>query len=415
LDVISHLVPRHHIQPSGAVPLQATVNWALKLCKSNTAQYEIGVKAFDLIVEVYKLVNKRIEPLLKKVKEPLRTQLFDAFATVQDQKKTMARSRRGSISSSQGGMSRRGSISSAQGSRTRRGSASSADVIHFIETGVRLENTGPEVRAMGPDMFFKGTKKRMGKEEDEEEFLAGLSHLNLRAKGVAKIEGLEACRKVQVLYLYDNLIPKIENLGWLSKSLHSLYLQNNQISIMEGLDCLPRLQKLFLDGNRIQKVEGLENCPELEELHISNQKLTRGAALSFDPQSMATVAPRLAILNTANNGIQDPMPLCHLQNLRHLDISGNAINDFSSFLSVLNCCQYIGKLDMSKNPVCKQPKSRNTVITMTEYLEELDGKEVTPKERDFLRQMHVRKMKSRQGSRRGSVSSQSEQQPQFGL
>ena len=274
------------------------------------------------------------------------------------------------------------------------------------------------MKVMGREMFVKGTKKRRGRDESEEEFLASLTHLNLRNKGVAQITGLEECRKVQVLYLYDNMIPKIENLGWLSKSLHSLYLQNNQIQVMEGLDCLPRLQKLFLDGNKIQKVEGLEQCPLLDELHISNQKLPRGASLSFEPESMAHVAERLSVLNAANNGIQDPMPLCHLQMLRELDLSGNAINDLGSFLSVLNCCQYVQKLTMARNPISKQPKSRETMITMTEYLEELDGKEVTQKERGFLRAMHMRRQASREGSRagsrRGSMASASQQQQQDG-
>ena len=56
-------------------------------------------------------------------------------------------------------------------------------------------------------------------------------------------DGLSNCHALSVLYLYDNLISKIEGLAS-CRNLTHLYLQNNHISRIEGLDNLHRLSKL---------------------------------------------------------------------------------------------------------------------------------------------------------------------------
>ena len=54
---------------------------------------------------------------------------------------------------------------------------------------------------------------------------------------------LSLCRNLSVLYLYDNCIGRIENLGFAVNLTH-LYLQKNKITKIEGLDNLRRLSKL---------------------------------------------------------------------------------------------------------------------------------------------------------------------------
>jgi len=125
------------------------------------------------------------------------------------------------------------------------------------------------------------------------DFLKKLTHLKLEDKSIAKIQALEACEKVRVLYLFDNCIRRIENLSF-ARSLTHLYLQNNQITKIEGLETLGNLTKLcvprpaprprlcrsapppelgsllprltcvdrrHLDGNAINCVEGLDALP----------------------------------------------------------------------------------------------------------------------------------------------------------
>jgi len=381
LDFLMHAIRRYHIQPSGAVPLEASVKYALRLLQTRSSAEIVG-KAFDLVVEIHRLVNKRLEPMLRNVKPALHERLTQAFAALDEEAKCNNRRRR--------------SVSSAGGRSSRRGSVSSA--AHFIETGIRAE---PQIvmQKMGPDMFIRATGKRQGRDESDGDFLARLTHLVLKNKGINQIEGLESCRKVQVLYLYDNLIPRIENLAVLSKTLSHLYLQNNHIQNMSGLECLPRLTKLYLEGNEIQRIECLQHCQGLEELHISNQRLPPGLSLTFDENSLMALGRSLMVLTAANNNIVEPHELCILQNLGHLDISGNHIASLACVLGVTSNCPYLMKLDVAGNLFMKQPKVRETIIThSSDNLEELDGKEVTSKERHFLRQLHGRQRPARRAS-----------------
>lgn len=115
------------------------------------------------------------------------------------------------------------------------------------------------------------TKHR--KQETVQEFLKRLTHLHLNSKHISKIacflsefllflvinsllhfqSALDECVNLEVLYLYDNELKLIENLGPLSKLTH-LYLQDNQISAISNIGHLTKLEKLSLDRNHIFKV-----------------------------------------------------------------------------------------------------------------------------------------------------------------
>lgn len=56
-------------------------------------------------------------------------------------------------------------------------------------------------------------------------------------------------------------------------NLHSLWLNNNGIKKIEGLDNLIHLKSLALNNNSIEKIEGLDNLFNLAILNISNNKI----------------------------------------------------------------------------------------------------------------------------------------------
>jgi protein phosphatase 1 regulatory subunit 42 len=93
------------------------------------------------------------------------------------------------------------------------------------------------------------------------------------------------CRLLTVIYLYDNILTKIENLNF-AENLTHLYLQNNRLQKLENLDYCPKLQKLYLGGNQIQVLEGLDKCPYLTEIYIENQRLPEGEKLVFEPRTL---------------------------------------------------------------------------------------------------------------------------------
>ncbi|KAI9009547.1 hypothetical protein BC832DRAFT_373159 [Gaertneriomyces semiglobifer] len=69
------------------------------------------------------------------------------------------------------------------------------------------------------------------------------------------------------LHQYD--IEKIESLDRYCKDLEILFLQNNQISKIENLHKLKKLKYLQLALNNIRKLENLEGCESLEKLDLT--------------------------------------------------------------------------------------------------------------------------------------------------
>ncbi|KAI8590370.1 hypothetical protein BDZ88DRAFT_108443 [Geranomyces variabilis] len=73
--------------------------------------------------------------------------------------------------------------------------------------------------------------------------------------------------KEVTLHQYD--IEKIENLDVYCRHLEILFLQNNQISKIENLNKLKELKYLQLALNNISKIENLERCESLEKLDLT--------------------------------------------------------------------------------------------------------------------------------------------------
>ncbi|NWI33397.1 LRC46 protein, partial [Sula dactylatra] len=55
--------------------------------------------------------------------------------------------------------------------------------------------------------------------------------------------------------------------------IHSLYLQQNQIERIENLGCFPNLRFLSLAGNRIRRVENLQSLQHLRVLDLSHNQI----------------------------------------------------------------------------------------------------------------------------------------------
>lgn len=115
---------------------------------------------------------------------------------------------------------------------------------------------------------------------------------------------------LSVLYLQNNLIFKIDNLGG-APTIKQLYLQGfikinydnivyfyslidmhlycntgNLITKLENLESLIHLEKLYIGHNKISVLEGLEHNLLLKELHIQRQILNPGSSMCFDPRTM---------------------------------------------------------------------------------------------------------------------------------
>ena len=103
----------------------------------------------------------------------------------------------------------------------------------------------------------KTMKKKLTKEYDTE-----TDSVFFTKSGVLIKENLE------VLYLSNNLITKIENLN---ENLKELGLRDNQIEVIENLN--ENLEGLYLSYNQIKVIENLNE--NLEVLHLSNNLITK--------------------------------------------------------------------------------------------------------------------------------------------
>lgn len=164
---------------------------------------------------------------------------------------------------------------------------------------------------------------------------------------------------LQVLYLYDNQIEIIQNVGF-SPILTYLYLHNNLIKEIPNLP-MPNLKKLYLDDNEIQTVSGLTNCVNLEELHVARQRLPSYASLQFQQESLNCINRSLQVLEISGNGIVLLSPFAVLYNLRKLFCQDNKIIDLAE-VEVIISLPRLEEANFIGNPCCGQFKYRDTAI-----------------------------------------------------
>jgi len=227
----------------------------------------------------------------------------------------------------------------------------------------------------------------------QEAFNQKLTHLQIQEKRLGPdLEGLKLVPGVYVLYAYDNFFSSlagIENL----RRLQQLFLQNNRITSMACLEGLGMLKKLHLGHNRLTRVDSLESCAQLEELSVPHQNPGVEAPLQFCANSMAAIAPSLRVLNAAGNRLQDVESLAALHSLMSLDLSENRVEKVSDLRNVIAGDSLRRLNPVAGNPLATSERRYRTAVVLCSNIEEIDGKEVLPQERDFVRRLDAQKRK----------------------
>nr|XP_046178620.1 dynein axonemal assembly factor 11 isoform X2 [Oncorhynchus gorbuscha] len=107
--------------------------------------------------------------------------------------------------------------------------------------------------------------------------ILSLEEVSLHQQDIEKIEHVDKwCRDLKILYLQNNLIPRIENVYRLKK-LEYLNLALNNVELIENLEGCESLQKLDLTVNfvgRLSSVESLKNNLHLRELFLVGNPCT---------------------------------------------------------------------------------------------------------------------------------------------
>ena len=216
-------------------------------------------------------------------------------------------------------------------------------------------------REVTREMVMAGVAKaesKRGLNEAVDAYLARLTHLTLDGRNIGgKMDVIASVLPgVRVLYLYDNVIRRMSGLERLTKLTH-LYLQNNRIERVAGLENSPSLVKLYLDGNKITLVDGLEACVALEELHVSGQKLEPPEELRFDPACLRSLSRTLRVLNASHNPLRDPRPIRELVHLRRLTLEKCAVESVRDLEPVLLNCARLRSLDVRGNPFAEESQT----------------------------------------------------------
>lgn len=139
--------------------------------------------------------------------------------------------------------------------------------------------------------------------------------LDLSFNNIRKAPTLPSLAKLQVLYLVQNKISRVEEgeLDWAADTLTSIELGGNRLRAIENMDKLTKLEELWLgknkiralevgrlrtrrrrawltgqnlgtfsslrilsiQSNRLTKIEGLEGLVNLEELYLSHNGLKK--------------------------------------------------------------------------------------------------------------------------------------------
>mmetsp|Transcript_66192 Transcript_66192/g.130241 ORF Transcript_66192/g.130241 Transcript_66192/m.130241 type:complete len:365 (+) Transcript_66192:39-1133(+) len=219
-----------------------------------------------------------------------------------------------------------------------------------------------KIQESDDQIFIIGTKEGKVTKIRGLEVAKNLKILTLRSCLVSKIEGVEENRELEKLELYDNHIEVIENISHLHNlkvldlsfnairemiplshccpMLEELYLAQNKLRTIQGLEGLVHLRTLDLGANRIRVIQGLETNTAMKSLWLGKNKIEAIGGLEA-----LTELRQLDIqhnrLTTLGEG------LLHLSKLEELYLAWNAIDS----LHGLPDSTELNTVDLSKNQI----------------------------------------------------------------
>lgn len=153
-------------------------------------------------------------------------------------------------------------------------------------------------------------------------------------------------------------------------NLRKVDIENNFITEMKGFSSNFQLEQLNIANNNITKVEGLEKLLRLKKLGLGRNCIGRSL------QDVMTFPPNLVMLSIEDNEIQSLSALSGLYQLMELYIANNKIKLIKEILHLRRLSKLI-ILDLSGNPLTKDPTYRVYLIYQLRVLKVLDGDSIS--------------------------------------
>ncbi|XP_008051746.2 leucine-rich repeat-containing protein 23, partial [Carlito syrichta] len=148
-------------------------------------------------------------------------------------------------------------------------------------------------------------------------------------------------------------------------SLHTLELRGNQLESTLGIS-LPKLKNLYLAQNMLKKVEGLENLSQLTTLHLRDNQI--GTLSGFSGE---------------------------MKSLQYLNLRGNMISSLGE-LAKLRDLPKLRALVLLDNPCADKADYRQEALVQMAHLERLDKEFYEEEERAEAEEIRQR-LKEDQG------------------
>ena len=200
---------------------------------------------------------------------------------------------------------------------------------------------------------------------------------NCRLKSIP--EEVRGFVKLRNLSLFNNQINELPDFISDLKHLISLNLSNNEIIIFpENLKGNTYVKYLYLKENKVNHLVGLETMVNLEKLYLSSNKLL-SLGVDFSnllklkevdvSNNLITKFPKsllidsIKILNISNNEIKSiPSEIKQLKKITKLDISNNNISELPDEICELS---ELRELNLSGNKISILPKGFNKLKKLT--------------------------------------------------
>ncbi|XP_062511836.1 leucine-rich repeat-containing protein 9-like isoform X2 [Corticium candelabrum] len=225
-----------------------------------------------------------------------------------------------------------------------------------------------------------------------------LTSLNLEHNELTSLEGLTALTNLKILCLNHNRVESLfankakpvytggKNAHLVPSSFYAdatpiltklqvLHLGHNGIVDMTQLQLqrFPALQSLFLQANEIVIVDGLFGVTTLKELVLDRNRIKSIGADTFASLS------NLVELHLEENRLKDLSHFDSLQSLSRLYLGMNRISDLAE-LEKLSGLTNLKEISVISNPVSKKQAHRPMLVFRLSQLESIDGIEVTEEE-----------------------------------
>ncbi len=158
--------------------------------------------------------------------------------------------------------------------------------------------------------------------------LTDLSILDLSGNNISDPAPIQRLSRLTVLSLSGNKIADSSRLSSLT-GLTTLDLSDNRLESLSGLYGLSDLQALFVDGNPLTNSQLAAFANQLPSCTLDVEVLDIPDTVTIGGKSYSTSLTKLD-LSSASLGDGDIDDLKYMVNLTELDLSGNAISDFSA-------------------------------------------------------------------------------------